>query len=212
MKDVEYAKLLKETDDWETLGSDTQCKIVEKEGETIIVFAESNSKIDWKINFNFPKKAYKKEKQSMFVHRGFLGEWKKIKDYFVNYLEEKFYYGESVGKITIVGWSYGGAMATLCMEELKYSFPLLKDNMRLITFGSPRVIGFYNFNKNKHIWENCSRYTNSSDLVTCIPFVVMLFRHVKKETHIGKRKCLFGYLRVRKNHHIDGYIENCGSY
>lgn len=208
--DKEYAELLL-SGDWATAGTDTQYKIIEEDDETIIVFAESNSKMDWKINFNFPKKAYKKEKQSMFVHRGFLKEWKQIKERFINYVEGSFYI-DRVKNITIVGWSYGGAIATLCMEEMMYSFPVLKNSIRLVTFGSPRLIGFYNFNKNKHIWGNTTRYVNSSDIVTCIPFVIMGFRHVKKEVHIGKRKCLFGYLKVRKNHHIDSYIKNCGSY
>ena len=208
--DKEYAELLL-SGDWATAGTDTQYKIIEEDDETIIVFAESNSKMDWKINFNFPKKAYKKEKQSMFVHRGFLKEWKQIKERFINYVEGSFYI-DRVKSITIVGWSYGGAIATLCMEEMMYSFPVLKNSIRLVTFGSPRLIGFYNFNKNKHIWKNTTRYVNSSDIVTCIPFPFMGFRHVKKETHIGKRKCLFGYFRARKHHHIDSYIKNCGSY
>lgn len=203
--DKEYAELLL-SGDWATAGTDTQYKIIEEDDETIIVFAESNSKMDWKINLNFPKKAYKKEKQSMYVHRGFLKEWKLIRDILLNYVEGAFYIG-SVKKITVVGWSYGGAMATLCMEDILYTFPVIKDSVRLVTFGSPRLIGFWNFNKNKHIWKNTTRYTNSSDIVTCIPFIFMLFRHVVKERHIGNRKCLFNYFKT-SNHEIRSYIKS----
>jgi len=204
--DKEYAELLL-SGDWATAGTDTQYKIIEEDDETIIVFAESNSKMDWKINFNFPKKAYKKEKQSMYVHRGFLKEWKLIRDILLNYVEGAFYIG-SVKKITVVGWSYGGAMATLCMEDLFYSFPTLRSSLELITFGSPRLIGCWNFKKVKHVWENTTRYHNGSDIVACVPFLFMGFRHIKKEVHIGKKKCLFRFFNPHKNHDIVCYIDS----
>jgi len=53
---LELAKLFKEIDQWDTIGTDTQYRILEYPDEVVIIFCPSNSKADWKINFSFPKK------------------------------------------------------------------------------------------------------------------------------------------------------------
>lgn len=208
--DIDYARLFTTITDWETVGSDTQYKIIEEPDETIIVFAESNSAIDWRTNFKFPKKPYKQMDTTFYVHGGFLKEWKLINDLFIDYIESKLNMG-FIKKITIVGWSYGGAMATLCMEDLWYNFPALRDSTILMTFGSPRVIGAYHYNKVIERWNGTIRYVNGSDIVTCVPFPFMGFRHIKEETHIGKKKNLFRFLFPKKNHEISCYIASLDS-
>ena len=72
--DTDLAKLFLTIDDWSTIGTDTQYRIIEEANETIIIFSQSNSKADWKINFSFPKKPYKRMPVPFYVHGGFLKE------------------------------------------------------------------------------------------------------------------------------------------
>lgn len=110
--DIELANMFNTLSYWDTIGTDTQYRVLEEHDEVIIIFKESNSKADWRINFNFPKKPYKRMPVPFYVHGGFLKEWKKINDYFLKRVER-------INKpITIVGWSYGGALATLCYEDI----------------------------------------------------------------------------------------------
>jgi hypothetical protein len=136
---LELAQLFNTISNWDTIGTDTQYKILDFPDEVVIIFCPSNSKADWRINFSFPKKPYKRMATPFYVHGGFLKEWKGIHDHFLKF-------ARTCNKpITITGWSYGGAMATLCYEDIWFNQVFKRCKMKLITFGSPRVIGAYNF-------------------------------------------------------------------
>lgn len=201
---LELAKLFKSITLWNTVGTDTQYKIIHYDDEIVIVFAPSNSNDDWKINFSFPKKPYKRMPIPFYVHGGFLREWKKINDGFLQAVD-----GFSL-PITVMGWSYGGAMATLCYEDIWFNFPHKRDTIRLVTFGSPRVIGFKNFRQIAKRFAGVTLYANGSDIVTCVPPVLFGFRHVSKLTRIGDRFNIIGLFKPNKYHHIDGYIDSLG--
>lgn len=201
---LELAKLFNTISNWDTIGTDTQYKVLDYPDEVIIIFCPSNSKADWKINFSFPKKPYKRMATPFYVHGGFLKEWKGIHDHFLKF-------ARTCNKpITITGWSYGGAMATLCYEDIWFNQVFKRGLMRLITFGSPRVIGAYNFKRISNRWMGAKLYVNGSDIVTTVPPFFFGFRHVAKTKHIGDKKTLFGYFKPKKYHHIDGYIESLG--
>lgn len=198
----ELAQLFHSLDYWDTIGTDTQYRILEEHDEVIIIFKESNSKADWKINLSFPKRPYKRMPTPFYVHGGFLKEWKKINDYFLKRVER-------INKpITIVGWSYGGALATLCYEDIWFNNPFQRGSMRLITFGSPRVVGALNFRKVAHRWIGARLYSNGSDLVTSLPPAFFGFRHVTRLRYIGDKKTLLGIFKSGKYHDIAGYIKS----
>lgn len=199
---LELAQLFEQITKWDTIGTDTQYRIIHYPDEVVIVFAPSNSNSDWKINFNFPKKPYKRMPTPFYVHGGFLYEWKKINDYFLEAVKNL------KKPITVMGWSYGGAMATLCYEDIWFNCPFKQETLRLVTFGSPRVIGFKNFDNIKHRFKNATLYANGSDIVTCVPPVIFGFRHVRKLTRIGNKFNIIGLFRPKKYHHINGYIDS----
>lgn len=206
--DIELARLFETISQWETIGTDTQYKIIEEAQETILIFCPSNSKKDWRINLSFPKIPYRKMEIPFLVHGGFLKEWVLIRDHFLEYFENKLEAGEGLKPITVTGWSYGGAMATLAVEGLLHDLPILQGMIRLVTFGSPRVVGFLNFSKVRGRWADSTLYRNDSDLVTFVPLVLLGFRHVKKKTRIGRRFSLWDLPRVKRSHNITGYIES----
>jgi predicted lipase len=205
---LELARIFQDQESWETIGTDTQFRILDLQDEIVIVFCQSNSRKDWRINFAFPKKPYKRMPNPFLVHGGFLQEWKRINDHFIR-LVDGILQGPGAGKqITITGWSYGGAMATLCHEDLWFNFPQIRDSLRLVTFGSPRVIGWKNFSQVSDRWSRATLYTNGTDIVTMVPPVIFGFRHVRKQTHIGAKRRLIDVFRPRLYHHIDGYASS----
>ena len=188
--------------DWITSGIDTQYCIEQKEdGEVIIAFLGSNSPVDWKTNFTFWKKPYKDMEVTYYCHGGFLKCWKAIRDE----IEEKV---KSLNptSITVTGHSYGGAISTFCLEDMWYCFPELRDGkLQGITFGAPRVIGFWNYKKIKERWESMTLFANGSDIVTCVPFCFLGFRHVKKVFHIGDLRRPLDFFKAEKYHAISAY-------
>jgi hypothetical protein len=203
--EIELARLFNTLTDWDTIGTDTQYRILEKEDEVIIIFYPSNSKADWKINFNFPKRPYKRMPVPFYVHGGFLKEWKKINDYFLKRA------GGINKPITVVGWSYGGALATLCYEDIWFNNPFKRGSMRLVTFGSPRVVGALHFKKVAHRWLGARILSNGSDLVTSLPPRLLGFKHIATPKQIGDKRTLFGFFKTNKYHQIDSYIESMES-
>jgi len=196
---VEHIDIFLHSQQWQTIGDDTQYLIKETDDDYIIAFYGSNSDADWKNNFNFFKKPYKNMQVPFHVHRGFLKAWKLINDYFITAVKD-------INKpITIVGHSYGGAIATLCMEDIWFNYPEKRADLKLVTFGAPRVIGWYNYKKIKERWANSTMYSNTFDLVSHVPFFLMGFIHVKKRTVVGKQKSLRQKVDFVSNHTVEQY-------
>lgn len=102
---IEALKYFKGRIDWITTGLDVQYYIdKDNEGNVVIAFQGSNSKLDWKQNFKFWKKPYKNMKVKFRVHSGFLEIWKSCRDEIMNRLEEM-----NPTSITVVGHSLGGS-------------------------------------------------------------------------------------------------------
>ena len=187
--------------DYEILGEDTDTLIHKRDdGEVVIAFCGSNSKVDWKNNFHFWKRAYKESEIPFNAHSGFLKCWKLIR----HEVEDRVR-ALNPTSITVTGHSYGGAIAVLCSEDMKYCFPDIKIN--LITFGAPRVIGWRNWKKIKDRWEGARQFRHGADFVTCVPFFAMFFHHVRKRICLGDRPTVIGWFRLVKYHSLDGYYD-----
>lgn len=204
---LECAEYFNRDINWTVGGDDTQYYIEKIGDEVIIAFLGSNSNTDWKNNFSFWKRPYKDMEIPFYCHGGFLKCWKLIRDE----IEQKVL-DLNPKYITVTGHSYGGAMATFCIEDMWYLFPELRSKMQCITFGSPRILGLWNYKKIKDRWASQRLFTNGSDIVTCLPFNCMFFRHVKDQIHIGKIRNIFDFFKPDKFHNITGYIDtlkNC---
>lgn len=173
---------------WITSGDDTQYCFLEEDGENILFFAPSNSLEDWKNNFCFWKKPYKQMKTKFYVHSGFLKCWKLIEDEILDYIK-----GSKMTNLTIVGWSYGGALATICTEDIWFTFPKLKT--RTITFGSPKAFSKIGFKNIKERFTNMFMFKNGPDIITTLPFSFLGYNHVDSLINIGDKPILLGYFR-----------------
>jgi len=180
---------------WITSGDDTQYCFTKEGNENILLFAESNSKVDWKNNFTFFRKPYRHMETTFYVHGGFLKCWKLIHNDILEYVSNC-----KMDNLTIAGWSYGGALATLCTEDLWFNNPMLKT--RTVTFGSPKVLSIFGFRKAQERFNNMFMFKNGADIITTLPFSIMGFKHVTNLTKIGERPKLFNYFKPRVYHNM----------
>jgi len=147
-----------------------------------ISFQQSHGNFDWFINFLFFKawkiKPYKKMPIVYKTHMGFTLSYKSVQDEIKAKIEEIAKANE-VTDIEIFGWSYGGAMTQLCLEDLTYHYVInregekfFKNSIPLITgltIGSPRVFYKTNIKSWETIQNRLSRLimvANRNDIVT----------------------------------------------
>ena len=169
---------------------------VVRDGDTLVVFFEwSNGKTDWKNNFNFPARPYRKMgKGFWFCHRGFLRVWKSIEPYIADSLMDP-----TITHINIVGYSHGGAIAQLCYEYVKFNRPDV--NVFGIGFGSPKVFWGFAWKSVKARFKDFIIVRNGRDIVTHMPPVIFGFRHLGTVFKIGK------HIGLIKDHYDSNYIK-----
>lgn len=185
--------------DWETLGLDVQFKIAEYDDKIVLVFQGSNSVTDWNNNLMFLQVPYKDMSIPFYVHSGFLKAWKSVNDNILDRI--KTYDKDKL--LVITGHSFGAAMATLCYEDVWFSLPERRKTIRLITFGSPRVIGRKGFRKIRSRFKGSKRVVNPFDLVTLLPFKFMKFKHIGRTIYL--RNEYKNYIKLIQNHNIKEY-------
>lgn len=157
---------------------------VRRDGYTLYIFFEkSDGAADWKSNFDFPAKAYKRMGKTVwFAHRGFLAVWKEIEPMLAAHIADK-----KVRKTIITGYSHGAAIAVLCHEYVWYNRPDLREFIEGYGFGCPRVLWGIQNAELKRRWDNFTVIRNIDDLVTHVPPFFFGYSHVGKMLEIGAR-------------------------
>lgn len=157
-----------------------QCHIVSNKNEIVLCFrgTEPGEFTDIKADLNaWPDQA---ENGHGLVHNGFQEEVNKVWDQINAALNKMKTDGK---KFYICGHSLGGAMATIATSRFMDKVDCL------YTYGSPRV-GTRKFVKSfAHIPH--FRHVNNNDLVTCVPFAAMGYRHHSQPRYIN----YFGNIR-----------------
>lgn len=103
-------------------------------------------------------------------HSGFLSCFSNIYDDVLEWLnaEEQ---RTQFKQLTLTGHSLGGAVATLLAYHLAQSRLHTKQNMRVVTFGSPRV-GNHAFRwQYNQIVPQHFRYSTVNDMISCVPMI-----------------------------------------
>lgn len=158
-----------------------------------LYFEWSDGATDWKNNFDFPAKPYKDMDTTWFCHRGFLKVWKSIEPYVKSAIMKP-----TVKSVTVVGYSHGAAIATLCHEYVWFNRPDLREKLEGYGFGAPKVFWGYMNEELKERWANFHPVRNLNDLVTRMPPALFGFRHVNDVINIGKKDKL-----AKKNYKLD---------
>ena len=152
---------------------------VKNADEFLVSIRGTQTPEEWVKNFTAVPNPWSDVPGFGFVHLGFEQLWGRVRGSVLQALR-----GAPVGaRITMVGHSLGGAMATLGAADIKRN--LGKDvKVDLWTVGCPRVglIRFRN-NFNDLIPQNF-RVVNQGDIVPHVPSLLQLFAHVGKEIDV----------------------------
>ena len=137
-------------------GDKVNYAFVEKKDKLIIFFECSNGLEDWKANFDFKKEVY-----GLFnVHRGFYNCYYQVR----NIVLDKAY-SKDYKEIIVVGYSHGGSLCQLALQDLVYHFP--NKDIKGFAFESPRCLKVpkqYRF-----YWKNLTTTRVNQDLITHLP-------------------------------------------
>lgn len=163
---------------WETwnIERDIQIRIEKQDKKVFIYFQGSSTGIDWRVNFTFWIKPYKRMETTWYAHRGFVVSYKSIRD---RILEEI----EGAEEVHVSGFSQGAAYAIMTHEDLKFN----NYNVKTVAYAPPRVFWFWNNKKIEERFEDLTLVINRGDIVTKVPFWIFGYRHNGKKLKIGKR-------------------------
>ena len=194
-----YLKNIKHVE-YNTAGSDVQylVRTFDDEKRIRLIFEESCGKTDWKTNFNFPIKPYKKQENTLWYARGWAKAYKSCNDEIMKMLLQA-HNENSDYEIEICGWSYGGALSLIAAEDFYYR---TKIKCIVTTFGAPKpMFG----RKTKQTVLNCckeiSQYANRND---CVPILPPFLGYCNgNKIKVGKKK-LFGLFRPDIYHYDYG--------
>ncbi len=181
---------------------DVEISIGIKNRVLYITFLGSVSFKDWLNNFKFWVKPYKRMKHTFFVHAGFIKIYKICRPVVHEWISKTSEYDE----IIINGHSLGGAITTLCLEDIEFLRESGIHNKPCWAFASgPRVFAFIN---NKIIKKRCMnlfRINYKNDLVSKLPPFLFGYKHVGNLYQIGKKSWNFLIPSSAYNHDVNVY-------
>jgi hypothetical protein len=156
--------------------------------EVHITFLGSVSKMDWVHNFMFWKKPYKRMKELFFVHAGFLKIWKIARPHIVKFLLD---HASEYDSIHIGGHSLGGAIATLCLEQVDWmkAEGQIPSHVRYmaVTSGAPRVFSIFGHKAAKKRCHLLIRVRYRNDGIPTLPPAIFGYKHVGMLYQYGKK-------------------------
>lgn len=176
---------------------------IEYEGDTLyLLFQKSSGAEDWKNNFSFPAKPYKRMNTVWLCHGGFLKVWKSMKDDIEAFVAEILKNHPEIKKIVIIGYSHGAALAVLATEDMEYLYGKSYE-VSGYGFGTPRVLWGIIPKEVKYRLRNFTSVRNIPDIVTHVPPVFFGFRNAGTLVKVGKK----GKYNPFKAHYASAYID-----
>jgi hypothetical protein len=186
---------------WREAGNKTNYGIITEGNVLYLAFAGSEQPEDWRYNFRFWVKPYKRMAHTWFAHAGFVEAWKLAKEKIHQDISYLLNEDSSIDTIVITGYSHGAAIATLAHEY----FTFHAYNVYTVAFASPRVLWF----PNRAILEHFANYKMiglHGDIVTYAPPCIFGYRHINLN-RIGEKRII-----SHKNHYPLEYYKIIGGY
>ena len=165
--------------------------------EVFLLFQGSGSKLDVKIDLDFPAKVYKKQESCIMAHGGFIKAWKSANDIIMKKFIAECELNPSFTPV-IAGHSLGGAMAVLAAEDFYYR---TGRKANVVTYGCPNV--FYGKKSADYVRGCCNsviQFAQYNDPIAAIPFCYRQLNKVK----IGEKFNLFKFIFRGPDYHL-GY-------
>ncbi|MBQ7376977.1 MAG: hypothetical protein IJW71_01470 [Clostridia bacterium] len=168
-----------------------------------LYFEHSNGFEDWKNNLNFPARADCGEGVRFSCHRGFLQVFRSLLPTLTPLILDA-----DIGRIYLVGYSHGAALATFAYEYARLLRPELLHGVRGIGFGSPRVLYGRPTPYLRALFSDFHPIRNQNDAVTHLPPRALGYRHVNRVTVIGTGKPLSAIDAHRPEHYRAALAQN----
>ena len=140
-----------------------------------ILFEDSNGALDWSRNLHFVAR----EHEGALVHGGFLSAFLAVREILADALSPAH-----LRRVTVAGYSHGGALATLCHAYAYHARPDLRAHLQTVTYGAPRVYRRA-MQDASAVFERLLRVENAGDIVTELPPTSFGFAHVGTPLQIG---------------------------
>ena len=134
-----------------------------------VYFQDSNGWEDWRRNLAFPIKRHR----DLFVHGGFLESFLYLEEILLSAID-----AFSPAAVVSVGYSHGGALATLFHECIFVRRPDLGPKTQTIVYGCPRVFAEPISESVHRRFGRLIRVENEGDPVTALPPRALRFSHV----------------------------------
>lgn len=148
---------------YEQVGDSVNYAFVEDKETLYIYFQGSNSITDWVLNFWFTKRLYKMFK----VHRGFYKAYSQVRNIVLDKIfelkEDKINF--KFNKVYVIGYSHGGALCQLAVEDIVYHRPEIDING--YAFESPRCLKVPK--RYRWLWKKLTVIRTNNDLITHLP-------------------------------------------
>ena len=147
---------------------------------------------EWVKNFTAIPNPFDLAPDFGLVHLGFEQMWSRIRSSVLGALQNV----PADARITFLGHSLGGAMATLGTVDVKRNLGRAVD---VCTFGSPRTGKVVFRKKFNNLIEKCFRVTEVRDIVPHVPSVITAWVHVGLNIVVKSK--------VTNAHSLDSYLE-----
>ncbi len=172
---------------YENTVTDTEYRLdINSETKTVIVsFQGSGSKLDWKQNFTFWKKAYKHMNKVFFVHKGLFNKYKSVKSDIWNIILPVL---NPDWKIRAYGFSQGATLVTFFHEDAKFRLPNI--DIKTFAFAPAKGFTFWNFKLLKTRFKTLYTIINYRDIVPKVPLLIQGFIHYGNKIKLGKWKLI----------------------
>jgi triacylglycerol lipase len=171
----------------------------EKTGSVLVCIRGTQTPREWRANFTAVPNPFSLAPDYGLVHLGFEMMHRSVSGSIAAALR-------NVGpnaRVTVIGHSLGGAMATLAAVDIKRN---LGRQVDVCTFGSPRVGKFIFRSKFNSEIPICYRVTNRGDIVPHVPTMLTGWTHVGEEIEVDGA--------VENDHSLAAHLEglrNIGS-
>ena len=198
IQDVEYEVIERVDNRW----TSATCWAVKKHNtdKTVVVFKSTKEIFDFFVDALAFRVRFKHSDHKIKAHAGFVMAYSSIRKKVNKIIKQSINNGE---KITFLGHSLGGAMATLALLDFEKHFP--DSPLSAYTIGSPRVLSKKSARIVEDIVDYSTRGWNKKDPITGIPPKWFGYTHVgdsyRMEPWCGATKGLFRY------HMMKPYIE-----
>jgi hypothetical protein len=164
-----------------TVGRSADFYTERQDGVLYIYFQCSNGAEDWRNNLDFPVRALQTAQGRTYrVHRGFAGVFESV----LPRIRETVAQADLRAAVS-VGYSHGAALALLCHGYLWHTHPRLRESIRGIGFGCPRVL--WGRRPEEAVWRDFTVIRNMDDIVTHLPPALLGYRHVGRLMEIGEK-------------------------